>query len=30
MMKRLHPNEAQKYIEKLNEIAKTIDAQNAF
>ncbi len=29
MMKRLHPNEAQKYIEKLDEIAKTLDTSNA-
>jgi len=29
MMKRLHSNEAQKYILKLNEIKKTIDARKA-
>ena len=29
IMKRLHPNEAQKYVGKLNEIKKTIDAINA-
>jgi hypothetical protein len=29
MMKRLHPNEAQKYIERLNKIAKTIGTKNA-